>query len=128
MLLALLLLLVVSIGDLNHSPGWLFLVVTMLLAVGLIFGSLTVVIADGVLHCWLGIGLFRRRFELRDITAAEIVRNHWYYGWGIRLTPNGWMFNVNGLDAVEITLSSGKMFRIGTDRPQQLAQIIQAHI
>jgi len=61
----------------------------------------------------------------REIEDATPVRNHWFYGWGIRLTPHGWLYNVSGLGAVEIVLSSGKHYRIGTDRPEELAQAIQ---
>jgi len=34
------------------------------------------------------------------------------------------MFNVSGLDAVEITLISGKRFRIGTDKPNKVVEAI----
>jgi hypothetical protein len=53
------------------------------------------------------------------------VRNKWWYGWGIRLTPHGWLFNVGGLDAVELELASGRKFRIGTDEPQGLLNAIR---
>ncbi|MDY7014940.1 MAG: hypothetical protein SVX43_15355 [Cyanobacteriota bacterium] len=63
-------------------------------------------------------------------TEAVAVKNPWYYGWGIRLTPRGWLFNVSGLDAVEISLNSGRHFRIGTDRPRELERAIRraAHL
>ena len=56
-----------------------------------------------------------------DIRSVEVVRNRWIYGWGIRWIRGGWMWNVWGLDAVELQLSSGKKFRIGTDEPGELA-------
>ena len=46
-------------------------------------------------------------------------------GWGIRLIPNGWLWNVSGLGAVELSLVNGQRFRIGTDEPEQLATAIQ---
>ena len=55
------------------------------------------------------------------------MRNEWYYGWGVRLTPYGWMFNVSGLDAVELTFESGKRFRIGTDRPGEVIDAMRLH-
>ena len=55
-----------------------------------------------------------------QIADARQVRNRWYYGWGIRRVPGAWMFNISGLDAVELTLRSGKRFRLGTDDPQGL--------
>jgi hypothetical protein len=53
-----------------------------------------------------------------------VVRNRWYYGWGIRITPRGWLYNVSGLDAVELALKNGKCVRIGSDEPHALARAI----
>ena len=54
------------------------------------------------------------------------MRNLWYYGWGIRYTPHGWLFNVSGLDAVELELKNGRTWRVGTDEPVELLAAIQA--
>ena len=43
---------------------------------------------------------------------------------GIRLTRHGWMWNISGLDAVELEYKDGKKFRIGTNQPQKLCQAI----
>lgn len=42
-----------------------------------------------------------------------------------QLTPHGWLFNVSGLDAVELELINNRRFRIGTDEPQRLIAAIQ---
>jgi hypothetical protein len=34
------------------------------------------------------------------------------------------IFNVSGLDAVEIKMKNGKIYRIGTDEPKQLERAI----
>lgn len=91
----------------------------------LLLGWLTVEIADGILSVRFGVGLVRRRFAIGDVRGAMAVRNRWYYGWGIRYTPHGWLFNVSGLDAVEIELASGRRYRIGTDEPQALVAAIE---
>jgi hypothetical protein len=96
----------------------------LLILMTILFGSLTVEVAENKIYCWFGPGLIRKQFDLAEITAVETTRYPWYYGWGIRLTPKGWMFNVSGLDAVEITLRSGKHFLIGTDQPHKLASAI----
>lgn len=57
----------------------------------------------------------KRVFPLADISGVRTVRNRWWMGWGIRKVPTGWMYNVWGLDAVEIDLPDGESFRIGTD-------------
>ena len=91
----------------------------------LLFCCLTVEIKGDELVCRFGPGLIRKRFVLSEICEVKVVKNPWYYGWGIRLTPDGWLFNVSGLDAVEINLASGRRFLLGTDRPDELAEAIR---
>ncbi len=94
----------------------------------MLFSTLTVVIGEDELDVRFGPGVIRKRFKLRDIKSCQAVRNHWYYGWGIRSTPQGWLYNVSGLDAVEIKLRTGKRLRIGTDAPQELEMAIRQSI
>lgn len=90
-----------------------------------LFGSLMVqVSAEELLH-YFGPGFWRKTYLLLDITSAKKVRNSWIYGWGIRLTPHGWLYNVSGLDAVEVELRSGRKLRIGTDDPDGLIAALQ---
>ena len=91
-----------------------------------LFWSLTVEIHDGFLHPAFGIGLIRRRIPLSEIRGAREVRNQWWWGFGIRLTPHGWLWNVSGLDAVQLDLAGDRRFRIGTDQPRELAAAIRA--
>ncbi len=56
------------------------------------------------------------------------MSNRWYYGWGIRLTPHGRLYNLSGLEAVEVQLNTGKKFRIGTDEPDALVRALRAAI
>jgi hypothetical protein len=87
--------------------------------------TLTTAVSDADVRVWFGVGLIHRRIPLERIASARAVRNHWIYGWGIRLIPNGWLWNVSGLDAVELSLVNGRRFRIGTDEPDQLVAAIQ---
>ncbi len=103
-------------------PTWLVPLYAVLV---LLFGWLTVEISEEFLVCRFGIGLIRKSFALRDIEEARTVRNRWYYGWGIRWTPHGWLFNAAGLDAVEIRMSNQKSYRVGTDQPAELLRAIQ---
>ena len=56
-----------------------------------------------------------------EIAAIKVCQNPWWYGWGIRWIRNGWLYNVSGREAIEITLTSGRRVRIGTDRATELA-------
>jgi len=96
---------------------------TLLVCVAL-FYSLTVEISNDHLGIHFGVGIVKKRFEIKNIEEAYPVRNRWHYGWGIRLFPHGWLYNVSGLDAIEIMMSSGKRYRIGTDQPNELAQAV----
>jgi hypothetical protein len=109
------------------SPGRGFLIASMALLALMVplFGWLTVTVDNEAVTARFGIGLVRKRIALRNIKGAATVRNKWYYGWGLRMGPNGWMYNVSGLDAVEIELKEGGWFRIGTDEPQELVRMIR---
>jgi len=94
----------------------------------LLFGSLTVEIAGGHVRIRFGIGLVRKRWPLEGIEACRTVRNSWIYGWGIRKIPGAWLYNVSGLDAVELKLKSGKRVRIGTGEPQALSAALEKEL
>lgn len=87
--------------------------------------SLTVEIKDGILRSHFGAGLPARTVKIDDIESVEAVKNPWYYGWGIRWTPHGTLYNVSGLDAVEVRLRNGTRFRLGTDEPEALRAAIE---
>ena len=38
--------------------------------------------------------------------------------------PDGWMYNVWGLDAIDVVDETGKVFRIGTDDPENLLAVL----
>lgn len=97
----------------------------VLAAVFVMFGWLTVDIDDRRLSIVFGLGLVRRRIQLSSIRAFASVRNAWWYGWGIRLTPHGILYNVSGLSAVEILLDDGRRMRVGTDEPEAFVLALQ---
>ena len=101
-------------------------VLGLLLLCLFLFSSLTVVVSSEEISVSFGPGAFRKRFRVEEIVGAQKVRNPWYFGWGIRLTPRGWMYNVSGLEAVEIEMKDHRAFRIGTDDPDHLLKAIRA--
>ena len=94
--------------------------------IGWVFGSLTVAISGGALNWWFGPGFWKKRVSIDEIESCEAVRNRWWWGWGIRYYGKGWLYNVSGLDAVEMTLKTGKSIRIGTDEPEALVAAIRS--
>ena len=91
------------------------------------FATLTVSIDENHLQIKFGYGIFRKKFAVCEIISATPVKNRWYHGWGIRLWfwPYMWIFNVSGLDAVEIRMKNGGIYRIGTDKPTELETAIK---
>jgi phosphotransferase system glucose/maltose/N-acetylglucosamine-specific IIC component len=99
-----------------------------LLGIVLLFSRLEVTVSDGRIVTAFGFGRPHREIDLADVTAVRQVRNTWIQGTGIRKISGGWMYNVWGLDAVEVDLSSGNVFRIGTDDPENLLATISLQI
>src|SRR3989344_5589304 len=94
------------------------------------FTTLTTSIDKNCLRIKFGYGIFRKKFLLSEIVSAKQVKNHWYYGWGIRLWlwPKVWIYNISGFDAIEIIMKNGKVYRIGTDEPEKLETAIRQAI
>jgi hypothetical protein len=64
---------------------WMALVVmVVLIAVAFLFSSLTVEVGDSELRWHFGPGFWTYRLPLQEIETAIVVRNRWWYGWGIR--------------------------------------------
>ncbi len=103
-------------------------VVAALLVSLVLFVSLTVELYDRRIVLRFGPGIVRRTISLDDVTSCTVVRNRWYFGWGIHLTPHGWLYNVSGLSAVELLMKNGRTCRIGTDEPENLAAAIRKSI
>jgi len=91
------------------------------------FATLTASIDENYLRIKFGYGIFARKFALNQIASIQAVKNHWYYGWGMRVWfwPYMWIYNVSGFDAVEIIMKNGKIYRIGTDVSEELETAIK---
>ena len=124
-ILALTVLLLVSLlYFVEVNPVGIAVLFVLLLCFGL-FWSLTVEVTQSDVVLKFGFGLIRKRFPLSSIVSARAVRNKWYFGWGIRLLPKGWLYNVSGLDAVEIETKDASVHRLGTDQPSELLRAIK---
>jgi len=111
------------------SARQISLVISILLLITIVaFYKLTITIDDEALCASFGIGLIRKKLPVSEIAGCESIRIRWWYGWGIYLTPDGWLYNVAGWDAVAITLRDGRKFAFGTDDPDGLVAAIRAAI
>lgn len=112
------------VSQLGPQPLLLILLALMVF-VAVSCSSLTVIVTQSSLVFWFGPGVLRKTIALREVESVEPVRNPWYYGIGLRVTPRGMLYNVSGLSAVEITKRDGTRLRVGTDEPERLAAALR---
>ena len=94
----------------------------------LMMSSLTVSVDSTLIRIRFGGGVCNKKFTLERISDCRPVKNDLMNGWGIRYIGKGWLYNIAGYDAVELTLKNGKRARIGTDEPEKLAEAISSLI
>ena len=115
-------------GSLAGAPtgARVTLLATMLILVlsAFTFSSFTITVGDGRLAWWFGPGLLRKEIPLAAIVAAQPTTTSLVNGWGIHLTPRGWLYNIKGRQAVLVSVRDGKQFLLGTDEPTVLAQVL----
>ncbi len=76
-------------------------------------------------HFQFGPGLIQKTIALDDIMDCQPVKNKRWMWFGIRKIKDWWLYNVSGLDAVELTFKdSDKKMRVGTSEPDTICQEI----
>jgi hypothetical protein len=101
-----------------------FLVLISLICL-LTFYKLTIIVDDTTVSFKLGIGIFGKSYNTTEIASCKPVKNLWIYGVGIHKIPNGWLYNVSGLKAIELRFKdSTRVIRIGTNKPDEIAGMI----
>lgn len=120
----------------KYAPDWLdtsswnmwgivILIVAELFAINMTV--LTLRINEGELTWQFGIGIPKGALNINDIVSVELVRNKWWYGFGIRRTSSGArLYNVEGLDAIEIINNEGAKIRFGTNDPKKLLRVLSS--
>ena len=92
----------------SFSIAWIVILIGLI--VGTLFWGLTVEVNKDIIRLSFGFGIIHRSIPCERIATVTQVYNWWWYNFGIRLTPNGWMWNISGLDAVELTYHNGKSY------------------
>ncbi|MBZ0187866.1 MAG: hypothetical protein K8F91_16590 [Candidatus Obscuribacterales bacterium] len=94
-------------------------------ATAAIFRTLTVEVDDENISWYFGNGFPKSSLPLSDITSVHVIRTTPSMGWGIHHVGNGWLYNIYGLDAVELCLDEGKRTLIGTDDAEKLQTALE---
>jgi len=96
------------------------------LLIGTIFTRLTIAVDAHAVRWHFGWGWPRGSIAISEIEHTQIARTSLLEGWGIHWTIwHGWLWNVGGFQAVEITKTDGSLITLGTDDPQGLLQAIE---
>ncbi|HEY1024073.1 MAG TPA: hypothetical protein VGE26_02825 [Sphingobacteriaceae bacterium] len=119
--LVLTILFVFNIGDNPLNREEFFIVTGIFLLVFLLFYGMTTKIGKNWITISYGIGLIQKRIAIDRIKELHTVKTAAIYGWGIRIIPNGVLFNISGSDALELSFKDTKrIIRIGTKDPKKL--------
>lgn len=115
----------------TNSPDlfiYMMLSATFLLCL-LIFFRLTITVDNKYVTFKLGIGPIGKAYKISDISSCKPVRNSIFSGFGIRMLPYGWLYNVSGLESIELQFNNrSSIVRIGTDKPEEISKLIQSLI
>jgi len=101
---------------------------TIPVSIWLMFYCMKVVVENGELRIAFGIGLIAFTYPLHLVEDCRPVRNKWYHGLGIKMRPQGMLYNIRGLKAIELELSNGRLIRVGSDEPEEFCKAIRAQI
>jgi hypothetical protein len=100
--------------------------IALYLPVLALFYALTVQISDGKLKFWFGIGLVSKTYSLNEIQSTKEVKDPWYYLWGVKSIPGGWLYAIAPGHALEIVFKNGKIVHLGTNQSKELKKAIDA--
>ena len=128
----LVLLLIFYINQWGNNPisysGLLIMSIIFIISL-LLFFQMRTSVDNEKIRISYGIGLIKKTIDIHNIERIEIVRNKWYYGLGIRIIKNGWLYNIHGLNAIELKLKNSKsIIRIGTADNEKLKKEIESKI
>lgn len=90
----------------------------------------TTINENGIMVNFYGIPFCKKEFIWSDITSIEVVEYSpikEYGGWGVRMGPRGWCYNVSGKNGIKLIQTNGKPFLIGTQQKEEAEKIINLY-
>jgi len=118
-----------DMGDRPIGTNGYITITLALIVVCLLFYGLTTSITSDAIVISFGIGLIRKKIQIERITSVVTVETPWYYGWGIRIIPKGTLYNISGIDGVELKFNNtGRVVRIGSRDSSRLKMEIEKRL
>lgn len=120
------------IHGLGNNPidrnGYVVMNVIFIFICALFYGLTTKITSDTITVSF-GIGLIRKRIKLNRVRSVTTVESPWYYGWGIRLIPNGMLYNISGTHGIELKLKdTNRIIRVGSKDSRSLKEEIEKRL
>jgi hypothetical protein len=117
-----------KIGD---SPLPLKVYLTLIISFVLVlltFYRLKIRVDDSGIHIIYGIGLVNVMIKPEKINLVSVIKTSWFSGFGIRITENGMLYNIQGENAIEISYElngKNKNVQVGTNDVLALKEFIE---
>ncbi|MEO9531542.1 MAG: hypothetical protein ABJG68_14655 [Crocinitomicaceae bacterium] len=117
------------ISDVYDSATKVILIPYFIVAIALplLFSKLESTVYDDHISIKFGIGIIKKKIMITDIEEVTYVENKWWYGWGIRITPHGWLWNIKGKEALQFKIKGkARFFRLGCADMKAMHKAIKA--
>jgi hypothetical protein len=117
-----------KIGD---SPLPLKVYLTLIISLVLVlltFYRLKIRVDDSGINIIYGIGLVNVMIKPEKINLVSVIKTSWFSGFGIRITENGMLYNIQGQNAIEISYElkgKNKTVQIGSNDILALKEFIE---
>lgn len=108
--------------------GGLLLFAGFLIAMAILFHGMTIAVDATQIRWGFAFGWFGGKIDLSNIESFRPVTNSWRHGIGMKITHDGWVYSVSGFKAVELVLSDGEKYRLGTNDQEQLLAVLARNI
>lgn len=106
-----------QIGDKPLTENVYYVLFSLFVLLLLIFYKLRVKVDEKGIDIIYGVGLIKIGLRPDEVISVKKVKNSWIHGYGIRIISGGILYNIQGIDAVEINYvqkSKNKKVRIGS--------------
>jgi hypothetical protein len=110
--------------SIKYIPSLLITAPTFLV-VFILFYRLDIEVDNKIIRISFGIGLIKKTFNINTIESVRVVKNSPLVGFGIRNTLNYTLYNVSGLNAIELSFKNkSHKVRIGSRQSNELCSYI----
>lgn len=118
------------LGGIGMTTSETLSITLAFIALMVCFSTLTVTVDDTRLQLKYGLfGFPRKTVKLSELASCRTMKSLWFaLSLGIHYGFGGWLYNVSGPHAVELTFKNGKRLLVGTDEPEKLRNYLEEKI